>query len=324
METITQLAPIVLFVYNRPEHTLKTLEALSRNSLASRSQLYIYADGPKEDADDRILQNIAEVRRIIKSQQWCGSVSIRESDSNHGLGPSIKSGVTEILEQFGKVVVLEDDLITSKEFLSYMNNALDFYDKYPAVFSIGGYTYPKSKMVIPADYPFDTYVCLRNCSWGWATWKDRWEKIDWDVSAYGFIKEYPECKAALNRMGDDEFSLLFNHKEKGLNIWSIQFTIAHFVNHAVAIMPCESYVNNLGLDGSGENCSSQPSLTHRELNQKSEPKFVDILYEDRRIINAFYNVNCKERRPLYQRIINCFFRKAGRPVPFVIKKKIIA
>lgn len=322
MEEINQLAPIALFVYNRPEHTKKTLETLKQNVLSESSRLFIFADGPKEGCRQEQIERIAKVREIIRSDRWCGEVNIYESPVNRGLGESVRAGVTQILSQFGKIIVLEDDLLTSKGFLSYMNKALDFYQKYPAVFSIGGYTYPKEKMRIPEDYPFDTYVCLRNCSWGWATWKDRWDKIEWGVPTYDYIKTHPACLEALNRMGDDEFDILYDNKEKGLNIWSIQFTIAHFVNHAVAIYPCQSYVNNLGLDGSGENCGVQDSLRHTQLNDKLSPRFADILYEDRQIINAFYNVNCRKKRPIWQKAVNFCARKIGKEAPFTIKKPV--
>ena len=129
-------------------------------------------------------------------------------------------------------------------------------------------------------------------------------------------------RAALNRMGDDEFDLLLQRMEYGLNIWSIQFTIAHFVNHAVAVYPVHSYVHNMGNDGSGENCGSTHTLDNAVLCANAEPKFVDILYEDSRIINAFYNVNCRTPRPLWQKACNWLARKIGKTVPFTIKRKI--
>lgn len=316
------LAPIVLFAYSRPEHTRKTLESLKKNELAGNSILYIFCDGPKAEASEKTRENIRLVREIAKEDQWCGEVIIREQDNNLGLAGSISSGVTEIIEKYGKIIVLEDDLILSPAFLSYMNKALIFYENYPAVFSIGAYSYPSSIMHIPNDYPFDTYVCLRNCSWGWATWKNKWSLVDWNVNAYEYIKNNPACKAALNRMGDDEFEMLYQQQECGLNIWSIQFTIAHFVNHAIAIYPTISYVNNAGLDGTGENCNILPRLWHSTLNNQLAPKFVDILYEDSRIINAFYNVNCKAKRPLWKKVINYLYRKNEKPVPFPLKQHI--
>lgn len=308
------LAPIVLFAYARPDHLKQTLEALQRNIFAPQSELYIYVDAPKKDASLDVVQANNEVKQLVRQNKWCGKVVIIEQTENKGLARSIRDGVTEVVERYGRVIVMEDDLVTSSAFLTFMNKALAFYEFYPAVFSIGGYTYPKNKMSIPSDYQYDTYACLRNCSWGWATWKNRWDKIDWEAKNYNSLKQSIAIREAFNRMGDDEFEMFFSQQEKGLNIWSILFTMAHFENHAVAIIPCESYVNNVGLDGSGENCSTQPALRHDHLCEIESPHFLDIIYEDKRIINAFYNVNCRQRLPKWKRVINRICRMfSGKP-----------
>lgn len=319
-----KLAPIALFVYNRPEHTHKTLMALKNNSLSSESELHIFADGPKNNASSNQLDNIRMVREIIHAEQWCGNVIYHESETNNGLYKSIRMGVTKVLNKCGKVIVLEDDIVTSPAFLSYMNQALEYYLDRKSVFSISGYNYPSKRMQIPKDYMYDTYVCLRNTSWGWATWQDRWTQIDWEVKVYDKVKNTPAIKEALNRMGDDEFDMLRMRQEGILNIWSIQFTMAHFVNHAVAIYPVVSYVHNIGNDGTGENCGTTKALDNVTLCMNTAPQFVDILYEDRNLINAFYNVNCRTKRPLWQKAINLVARKLGLQSPFVIKKKIYA
>ena len=316
------LAPIVLFVFNRPEHTLRTLQALQNNTLASQSTLHIFADGPKEGASASLLERVNDVRRIITSEQWCGEVVIHESNENKGLYRSVRDGVTEILEKDGRVIVMEDDLVTSPAFLSYMNDALNFYADRKSVFSISGYNYPANRMPIPEDYQYDTYVSLRNASWGWATWKDRWAQVDWDVKAYEIVKNTPAMKEALNRMGDDEFEMLQMQQEGVLNIWSIQFTMAHFINHAIAIYPITSYVHNIGNDGSGENCGTTVALDNNVLCSKEHPRMVDILCEDKRLINAFYNVNCRKKRPLWKKVINFIAGKLGKKPPFVVKKKV--
>lgn len=307
MEEMT-LAPVVLFAYARPEHTRKTLEALSQNTLAQRSSLIIYVDGLKKGDNLDLRTRNEELKRVVREKQWCGSVTIIEQSENKGLARSIRDGVTETLSRYGKVIVMEDDLVTSPAFLTFMNKALCFYEGYPAVFSIGGYSYPAQRMSIPDDYVFDTYACLRNCSWGWATWKDRWDKIDWSARNYGLMKKHSYIQEAFNRMGDDEFEMLYAQQEKGLKIWSILFTLAHFEHHAVAIIPCVSYVNNIGLDGSGENCGTQLSLTHTSLNQNENPRLLNVIYEDKRIVNAFYNVNCRCVLPKWKRMINRFAR----------------
>ena len=172
------------------------------------------------------------------------------------------------------------------------------------------------------DYPYDVFVSLRNSSWGWATWTDRWNQIDWDINAYESIHSDPNIKEAFNRGGDDVFGLLESLKTGKLDIWSIQFTLAHFVNHAVSIVPVQSFVDNIGLDGSGENCRPSETLRNRVLCTKKNIIFLDVLYEDKRIINAFYNTYCQRRRILWQRVINRIYRMTGQNNLFTIKKKI--
>jgi hypothetical protein len=319
---VDNFAPIVLFTYNRPHHLQKTLEALKQNELAPSSILHIYSDGPKEDKQEDNRKRISEVRELIRKEQWCGEVRIIEYEANKGLAASIKTGVNEVIQRYGRVIVLEDDLVTSPFFLNYMNEALDFYENRKAVFSISGYCLPPNKLRIPLDYPYDVFVSLRNSSWGWATWTDRWNQIDWNINAYESIHSDPNIKEAFNRGGDDVFGLLESLKTGKLDIWSIQFTLAHFVNHAVSIVPVQSFIDNIGLDGSGENCRPSYSLKNMQLCKKKEYKFLDVLYEDKRLINSFYNAYCHKKRALWQKTINQIARNLGFNKIFLIKKKI--
>jgi hypothetical protein len=319
---MSALAPVVLFVYNRPWHTLQTLEALQTNTLASESVLYIYADGAKDGASNEALQKIQEVRALIASKQWCKEVVIIESEQNKGLAKSIQSGVSKTIQKHGKAIVMEDDLITSSAFLTYMNKALARYESRKSVFSISAYNVPSSKMAIPNDYVYDVYVSLRNGSWGWATWSDRWSQVDWEVKAYQTVKNNQQMQGAFNRGGDDVYPMLQAQQSGELNIWSIQFTMAHFINHAVSIVPTLSYVDNVGLDGSGENCSASNSLRNSHLCMNENPRFLDVLYEDKHLINAFYSCNHNQKRPVWQKAINRLTRMLGRENIFVIKKKI--
>jgi hypothetical protein len=315
-------APIVLFVYNRPEHTEKTLYALKNNTLAAESKLFIYSDGPKNPDNIELIENVKQVREVIKKEKWCGDVQIFKSDNNKGLANSIRFGVTDIISKYGEIIVLEDDLVTSPAFLTYMNKALCFYQNYKSVFSISGYCLPSKKFSVPIDYKYDVFAGLRNSSWGWATWSDRWNQVDWDLKAYNTIKKNEAIKHAFNRGGDDVFELLDMQQTGKLNIWSIQFTVAHFVNHGVSIIPTKSYVDNIGHDGSGENCYVRSGLQHNSLNQDEEIKFLDILYQDKQIINAYYNAYCRKRRPIWKKIINRISRILGGKNIFILKKKI--
>ena len=322
---MNNLAPIIVLCYNRPWHVEQTLEALSRNELADQSTLYIYCDGPKPDATDEQRQKIFDVRQVARKRQWCKEVHVVEAEKNKGLANSIIDGVTEVINKHGKVFVLEDDLVSSPYMLKFVNKALDFYEDYAGVFSISVNRPPVSKMEIPEDYPYDVFACLRSYSTGWGTWKDRWNKVDWSMNDFDRCKQNPDMLRALCRLGDD-FSPMMQMQEDGkIDSWAVRFGFAHFKHHAVAILPCKSYVTNIGFDGTGTHSGTIANTYKNDLTQSvANPRLLDIIYEDDRIINAFYNAFTYTRRSLWQKVINFIARKLGKKAPFVIKKKVYA
>lgn len=322
---MNNLAPIILFCYNRPWHVEQTLEALSRNELADQSILYIYCDGPKDGASDEMHQKIVDVREVARKRQWCKEVHIVEAEKNKGLANSIIGGVTDVINKHGKVFVLEDDLVSSPHMLKFVNRALDFYEDYAGVFSISVNRPPLSKMEIPEDYPYDVFVCLRSYSTGWGTWKDRWEKVDWSMDEFDRCKQNPAMLRALFRLGDDFPPMMQMQEDGKIDSWAVRFGFAHFMHHAVAILPCRSYVTNIGFDGTGTHSGTVANVYENDLTQSvANPRMLDMVYEDDRIINAFYSSYYPKSRPLWQKAINYIARKLGKKAPFVIKKKVYA
>lgn len=322
---MTNLAPIIVFCYNRPDHLEQTLDALSRNELADQSTLYIYCDGPKESASEEMLQMIADVRQVARKRLWCKEVHIVEAEKNKGLANSIIGGVTDVINKHGKVFVLEDDLVSSPHMLKFVNKSLDFYEDYAGVFSISVNRPPLSKMQIPEDYPYEVFACLRSYSTGWGTWKDRWEKVDWSMDDFDRCKQNPDMLRALSRLGDDFPPMMQMQEDGKIDSWAVRFGFAHFKHHAVAILPCRSYVTNIGFDGTGTHSGTVANVYENDLSQSvANPRMLDMVYEDDRIINAFYNAFTYQRRPLWQKAINYIARKLGKKAPFVIKKKVYA
>lgn len=319
------LAPIILFCYNRPWHVEQTLIALSKNELADQSVLYIYCDGPRENATEEQIENIKEVRKVVRKEQWCKEVHIIEAGKNKGLADSIIGGVTDVVNKHGSCIVLEDDLVSSPYFLKYMNKTLNFYKDYPCVFSVSANRPPLSKMQIPEDYQFDVFVCLRSYSTGWATWKDRWDRIDWSMDLFDKYKSNKSITEALSRLGDDFAPMMQMQEEGKIDSWAVRFGFMHFVHHAVAILPCNSYVTNIGFDGSGIHSGTVKNLYENDLSLSvKEPRLLDVIYEDRRLINTFYTAFTFTKRPLWKKAINFIARKLGKKPPFVIKKKVYA
>jgi len=269
----TKLAPIVLFIYNRPWHTRQTVEALQKNELADESEVFIYSDAPK---DGHAVENVARVREYIKTIKGFKKVTAIERNKNLGLADSIIDGVAKIVNDYGKVIVLEDDLVTSPYFLRFMNEALEYYHDNPEIMSISGYTLPPACMKFPKNFADDIYLNYRNSSWGWATWADRWNLVDWEVKDYHrFVNDHQQ-QELFNRGGDDLTDMLKSQMEGKIDSWAIRFSYAHFTQGMYCICPRYSYVNNIGHDGTGTHCGE----THIFENDLSRAKRTCDFIED--------------------------------------------
>lgn len=248
------LAPIILFVYNRPWHTQQTVEALQKNELAAESDLFIFADGPKPDASEECLANISKVRNYIHDIDGFKSITIEESPENKGLANSVIAGVTRIINQFGKVIVVEDDIVTHPFFLRFMNEALDFYIDDERIYSIGAFM---DDIIIPNNYHNDVFVCRRIETWGWATWQDRWNLAEWDIDKY-YILKHPTRKEIkrLCRGGDDLWPLLQMQASGKIDSWAARWQYNLTINNGLCLRPIWTFVNNIGMDGSGTHCNN--------------------------------------------------------------------
>jgi hypothetical protein len=239
------LAPIILFAYNRPSHTLQTLEALALNELAKESVLYIFSDGIKENADSNTIQKINETREVIKSKQWCKEVIIIERQQNFGLAKSVIVGVTEIIIKFQKVIVLEDDLVTSPYFLKFMNETLHKYEKEESVACISAYIYPIDNL------PELFFIKGADC-WGWATWKRAWDLFEPDGSKLLNIIESKKLTSEFDLNKSYPYTKMLREQISGINhSWAIRWYASAFIKNKLCLYPGKSLVNNIGTDGSG-------------------------------------------------------------------------
>jgi len=242
-----ELAPIVLFIYNRPWHTKKTVEALKNNELAGESDLFIFADNT---VDNKNIESVDSVRSFVKAIDGFKTVNIMERKTNFGLANNIISGVTEVIDRYSKAIVLEDDIETAPKFLEFMNNALTYYSKSESVFSISGYSLPIKP---PQNFSSDIYFSRRSSSWGWATWNDRWWKARWEGELYNKFGLDKDIQNAFNNAGIDLTPMLLKQISGKLDSWAIRWAYTHFLNSAYCLFPLKSLVNNIGTDGSGTN-----------------------------------------------------------------------
>ncbi|QWX84356.1 glycosyltransferase family 2 protein [Cellulophaga sp. HaHaR_3_176] len=233
-------APIVLFTYNRIDEIKKTIHALKANYLALESELYIFSDGPKSDKDEA---KVFEVRNFIATVDGFKKVKVIESQKNKGLANSIIEGVTSIINQHEKVIVLEDDLVTSKNFLNYMNQALEFYNNADDVISISGFTL---KLKGLENHNKDYYYGVRASSWGWGCWRNKWNSVDWELKDYkNFISNKEEIKQ-FNEGGSDMAGMLNNQVNGVIDSWAIRFCFHQFKNNMKTVFPTVSKLISIG------------------------------------------------------------------------------
>lgn len=242
MDSNTTLAPICLFVYSRLSETKQTVESLQRNMLASESQLFIFSDGAKSSNS---IADVDAVRRYIHTITGFANITIYESDVNKGLANSIISGVTQIVNRFGRVIVLEDDLLLSGNFLCFMNEALDFYEDKKKVLNVSGYSFTLN---YPAGYKYDVAFSLRFASWGWAIWKDRWELIDWELNDYKSFRWNVFKLLKFSRGGSDLCQMLNRQVHGRVDSWAIRFDYHHYKYDYLDVFPVVSKVQYNGFN----------------------------------------------------------------------------
>lgn len=242
-----QSAPICLFVYAREALTRRTVDSLLGNPLAASSELHVFCDGPRPGDEGRV----QAVRDYVRSIRGFYRVVIHERPTNLGLSRSIISGVSEVLQDHERVIVLEDDLRLSSGFLQYMNQALQTYADEPRVMSVSGYSFP---IRYGMDRAHDATFGLRASSWGWGIWRDRWQAIDWEVSGYDRFCRNLVQRWRFNRGGSDLSRMLDRQMGGRIDSWAIRFCFHQFRHGLLDVFPVQSLVENIGFGEGARHC----------------------------------------------------------------------
>ena len=261
-------APLLLFVYNRPDHTRATLKALSENIGVKDTVIHVFADGPVSGASESLLLEINKVREIVKGNEHSLIIEMHFSNENKGLANSIISGVSEMLDKYDNVIILEDDLVCSKYFLEFMNACLIKYKNDPKIMHVGGYSPP-----IKINIEEDTYFLSFASSWGWATWKDRWTKFIYDSEEIISHMDKKGLKTKFDFYDSYPFYKMIEQQINGnIDSWAIRWNASVFLNDGLGVYPTQSLVQNIGFDGSGVH-----SGTGRWYDVKTSQKFNPVL-----------------------------------------------
>lgn len=279
-------APIVVFAFNRPDHLRRTLRALAANDLAAESRLTIFCDGPRSDAET---QKTKAVRNVAKSAQGFASVSLVEREKNFGCAASVIDGLTRMFEKYEQLIVIEDDILTSPYTLRFLNAGLNFYSEDKRIFNIAAWSPPITKIQIPADYSYDIYAVPRfNCC-GWASWRDRFEGIDWKISDYHAFRRSSQQRKAFNAGGADMSPMLDAQMAGSIDSWAIRADYWRFKNGQLGVNPVRAYTTNIGMD-CGTHCNGPTSSdgNHIEL-AKPHPFFVKNILVNKDIEKSYKN-----------------------------------
>ncbi len=244
------LAPIALFVYNRPWHAQQTVEALRKNALAAESELFVFCDGPRDESQR---DKVRQVQEYVRTVDGFRGVTVVEQSENLGLAASIIGGVTRVVNEYGRVIVLEDDIVTSPYFLTYMNKALEIYEDEYRVMSITGYNHP-----LRDKLPETFFIYGGTSTWGWGTWKRAWAKFN--PSAKELLDQMMKHKELIPRFnfgGTYDYLRMLRDNAAGKNdSWGVRWYASVFLEGGYGLWPRWSLVNNIGFDDTGRHCGT--------------------------------------------------------------------
>jgi len=265
------LTPIALFTFKRPKHTLHTLESLAKNPEFLASPFFIYCDGARNNEEKSVVE---ETRQLIRDWQHPNKTII-ERDHNWGLANSVITGVSDLCERFGSVIVVEDDLIVSPAFLNYLNTGLVRYADEPKVMQISAHMFP-----VEIQAQTDAIMLPFTTSWGWATWSRAWQSFDPDMQGYNTL----DLSQALRQRFDLDssypyFKMLKQQKAGTVDSWAIRWYLSVFLQNGVVLFPKQTLVLNEGFDGSGSNCKT-PQLRTEVLRHEAIVKFPPVTVDE--------------------------------------------
>jgi hypothetical protein len=300
---VTDNAPIALFVYNRLQHTQRTLDALRANELAGQSDLFIFSDGSKSEESAAAVQAVRDYLHTVRGFR---STHITTRLSNLGLAGSIIDGVTSLCQRFGRVIVVEDDMVTSVGFLRYMNQALDMYEQDERVAAIHGYCYPVAGVTLPPTF----FLRGADC-WGWATWQHSWRQFEPDGRKLLRQLRDRGLEREFDLDGAFGFTRMLADQIEGRNdSWAVRWHAACFLADRLTLYPGRSLVQNIGNDSSGRHCSATEAYSTSLASPAGRLERIEVAQSEFARA-AFARFLRGTRKGLLQRAISRFRRRTA-------------
>lgn len=285
MNRETNYAPIVMISYNRPEMVELSINNVALANNASGHEVFMFIDGPRNENDRNKQDKIQQILESHRNQ--LPRLKIIRRDRNYGCRGNIVDAISHIISEYGKAIIIEDDILVSRTFLDYMDDALEFYRDDKSIWSINAYQSPNLR--IPKDYPYDVYLDPVNMCWGWGTWKDRWDQVDFDMKDWTTARNDPDVIAKLNRAGRQLLGLIELQAAGVLKTWDVQCAYHVVKNGLMSIEPKLQLSKNIGFSASigGEHNSRDMPYISRQPYYNYRPRLVHNLVHDPRIFQQF-------------------------------------
>jgi hypothetical protein len=262
--------PVAVFSYNRPEHTNRAIDALSKCHGTDACEFYFFSDGPRSDA---ALSEVNATRSVLREWAKVLAAHVIEQPNNLGLAKSIVGGVSDLCARYGRVIVVEDDLIVSPDFLSYMIQSLDLYKNDAQVMQVGGFTISP-----PEGLTADAFLLPVTTTWGWGTWQRAWQSFAWLPKDLDVAKKDRQWRDLFDLHGAGSFTSMLEDRLAGRNdSWGILWWYAVSRSNGLVLYPRKSLVWNGGFDGSGIHCGSDDFLQQGEVSNYSTTRLSDKL-----------------------------------------------
>lgn len=290
-------SPVILMTYNRPQHTAQVLDSLRKHNIKN---LFIYSDAPKSEKD---VEGVNQTRNLISKIDWTVPTVVYQSH-NQGLAKSIVSAVNKVFETFDRLILLEDDCVPQEYFFQFMHDCLNKYENNRQIFGISGYSVDISEELLK-NYHYDIYFVPRIGSWGWATWKDRWQKRIEDL---GLLKQLLEANGIdINQGGTDVQVMLQNMLSGKLkDVWTLPWLLTVYLHKGVYIYPTKSHIKNIGMDGTGVHCGVTEKFETKIADTQANRHPDNMLYSEELMNNflSYYDVDNKIRKSHKMKVVH--------------------
>ncbi len=284
VDSLNEKAPVVVFAYNRADKIKSCIDSLLMCDGHEETEVFVYSDGAKGENDSDAVRQVRMCLDSFEKEYGFKSLSIIKREDNLGLAGNVISGVSEVIKRYGKVIVLEDDLIVAADFLDFMNEALDFYEGDEDIWSVTGFSEPIGDFT---GYGHDVYYSYRGSSYGWGTWSDRWESVDWDIKGYDKVMSDKTLRKNFERGGRDLTRILKDQRMGLADSWAIRWCLSQSLQNKYTVYPVRSFIFNSGYDGSGTN-APKPENMNSNQHIYGEKVKLEHLVPDERICRDFY------------------------------------